>query len=264
MPNGWNIIIRQVASRMNAITGSVIPDSENQYKAVAVSQSNMDDASYNYSLIQDACVDAEQMIAQVIGQTANHPWRNLLTTGDLSASSGAGLSSGSNIYTVSGTPITNVIGIGRVRKAGTGAALGEVCTERPLEDIVRWTRLAPTNAEYGSIIGHFYRIVDNLVFHTVTGGVVIEYFAYDRAITEAAIKPSVSTPFLTGDPIFPGSAFPCYMAGALSLLLKEEEYSGQCQYYGGVFKELLEQIAAGYGTTDPSPRPTPVKGAESV
>jgi len=217
----------------------------------------MDDASYNFSLLQDACADAEQMVAQVIGQTANHPWRSLLTTGELSGGAGAGLVSGAPIYTVSGTAIKNVIGIGRVRKAGAGT--GEICTERPLEDIVRWTRLAPTNADYGAIIGNFYRIVDNLVFHTVTGGVVIEYFAYDRALTEGAIA---STP--TGDPIFPATVYPCYMAGALSLLLKEEEYASQCQYYGGVFKELLEQIAAGFGTTDPSPRPAPVKGAESV
>ena len=246
---------------MNAITGSVIPDSENNYKTIPVSQSVMDDASYNFTLIQDACVDAEEMVAQVIGQTANHPWRSLLTTGELSAGGGAGLSSGSPIYTVSGTAIKNVIGIGRVREAGVAAALGKICTERPLEDIVRWNRLAPTNADYGALIGHYYRIVDNTVYHTVPLGVLIEYFAYDRAVTEAAILPSGG---VTGDPIFPATVYPCYMAGALSLLLKEEEYAGQCQYYGGVFKELLEQIAAGYGTTDPVPKAAPVKGAESV
>jgi hypothetical protein len=210
----------------------------------------MDDASYNYSLIVDACADAEMMVAQVIGQTANHPWRAYLFKGALSEA-GGGLPNGTNLAQQLGTAVATLLGYGVVKTPA-----GIVCTERPLEEIMRRNRNA--GAFFVNPV-FFYRIVNQKIYHTVPSpGVQVDFYGYDR------VQDTYNKITANGTTLFPHTAIPIYIAGACSMLLKEEEYASQAQYYSQLFQQMLQQLAQGFAATDPLQPPAPVKGAEST
>lgn len=237
---------------MNSITGAQSADAESAYSTPTLTASQVDDASYNYSLIVDACADAEMMVVQTIAQIANHPWHANLRKGTLAGLTGTGLQNGDNIYTAAGAVLVkDCVGLGPVVTLDLQIPL----REKPTHEIVRRNRNA---GSYFTLPVYYYRIVDNLIYHTVPDpGVVIQYFAYERNDTYTAITGA-------GKPLFPESCIPAYVAGACSMLLKEEEYAGQCQYYSQLFTGMLQTIAQGFAPANPMQEPTPVKGTEAT
>lgn len=252
----WSNVIRQVASRMNAIKGVTSTESEASY--IAIPPTN-DDASYNPSLITDACADAEMMLVQVIAQIPNHPWRDNLRKDVFNGITGNGIQSGESIYSKPGittTPVTDCVALGPVI---THTEPHLPLREKPVHEIIRRNRNA---GNFYALPVYYYRIVDNLIYHTVTGvtgGVDIPYFKYDKQTDTLG---PIASP--TGSPLFPDSCIPALVAGACSLLLKEEEFAGQCQYYTQLFSGMLQQIAQGFMPADPMQQPAPFKGTEAA
>lgn len=249
----WNIVIREVASRINSIKGALVADAEAAYSAATIGTAQISDASYNYTMLVDACANAEQMIAQAVGATNNHPWRHVLAKGPLDGA-GSGLTSGAQIYKKSNNPVLDCIGLGPVMSVPVPpATIGKPLRETPIEDIQR--RVDNPGSFFQRQV-YFYRIQDDRIFHTCSA-VLIDYYGYDRATDTMAKIPN-------GTILFPHTAIPAYVAGALSMLLKEEEYATQCQYYAQAFAGMLQQIVQGFTTVDPLGAPAPLKGTEST
>jgi hypothetical protein len=243
----WNMVIRQVASRMNAIQGATHATAEAAYPIPTV-----DDPSYNLSLIKDACADAEMVIAQTVAQAPNHPWRNMLRQAVFNGVTGMGVQTGENLY----TPLDpTCVGIGSVV---THADPHLPFREKPVHEIIRRNRNA---GSFYTLPVYYYRIVDNLIYHTsigTGGGVDVHYYKYDKQTdTLDAITAG-------GSPLFPDTCIPTYVVGACALLLKEEEYATQAQYYGQLFAGMLQQIAQGFASVDPIQQPAPLKGTEAA
>lgn len=250
MANEWSKVIRQVAARMNTIVGAQSGTANSNYVTEPFTATQTDSASYPYQMIVDACVQAEAAIAQVVGQTNNHPWRLYLNFGQLNGS-GTGLANGATLLLAGGTSVKGLIGYGAVTYLSSGT---HILTERPLEDIERRNRNA---GGFFVLPVYFYRIKDGRIFHTVPlPGVTVDYFAYDISTTYSQIP--------AGAPIFPTSALPAYVAGAMSLLLKEDEYPSTAQHYTQLFAQLLQQIGGGYSVVDPAQASAPITGSQIV
>ena len=232
---------------MNTIIGAQAGTANTNYSTEPFVASLTDSATYPYQMIVDACVQAEAAIAQAVGQTVNHPWRQFLFGATVTRLSGDLLA---------GTPlIAGLLGFGNVR-----SSTGVICTERPLEDIVRRNRNA---GSFFTLPVYFYRMADNRVYHTLTTGTPpvpaaasIDYYKYDIATSYA------QTP--NGTPIFPSSAIAAYVAGAVSFLLKEDEYPATAQHYAGIFQQLITQIITGYQVVDPAQPSAPITGSQVV
>jgi hypothetical protein len=228
---------------MNTIIGAQSTEANANYaKSPSFTVAETDSAAYPYQMIADACADAEATVAQAVGQVQNHPWRQyMIGAPALVRLNGAEL--------LGATPIVGVIGYGTVRDPN-----GVICTERPLEDITRRNRNAGT---FFKNAAPFYRIADNRIYHTVAApGVSIDYFKYDFATTLAAIA---------GDnvaPLFPSTVVPCYVAGALGMLLKEDEFAATASHYAQLFQQLLGQILTGFTAADPMQPSTPMTGSQ--
>jgi hypothetical protein len=234
---------------MNAITGATMAQSEGAYPVPT-----LDDASYNPTLIKDACADAEMIVVQVIANIPNHPWRSFLRKSVLNGITGMGVQSGENLYTKPGPPGTIVTDCVALGPPVTHDGLMPL-REKPVHEIIRRNRNA--GSFYQQPV-YYYRIVDNIIYHTAPppNGVDINYFQYDKQ-TDTLDK------MAAGSPLFP-TCIPAYVAGACSLLLKEEEYAGQCQYYAQLFQSMLSQIAQGFSPADPMQQPAPLKGTEAA
>lgn len=240
-----------MASRINAIEGPTPTTAETAYLTNPITATQISSAAYNFSLIKDALAVTESKIAQTVGQTSNHPWREFLRQSDLTGANPTGISSGGLIYFRNVTPATNVIGIGAVRAIGSFTIL----TERPFEDIMRWNRLKVAEPAMYPDFVFFYRIQDSRCYHTIDR-VTIEAYGYDQETTYTQINAN-------GRPIFPDACIPAYITGALATLLKEEEYPGQAQFYQSQFGAMLEEIKGGFSPADPMQPSTPVKGNET-
>ena len=244
--NEYTKIIRQVANRINAIKGAQGTPAQSNYMVEPITATEMDSAPFPYGAIVDAVIDAEGLIAQVVGQTSNHPWRSFLYQGELSRDGGLGLEHGDRIYQVNGLPVTNAIGLGRVL-----AVSGDICVEASLENIRRWR----DNQTMFALTHWFYRIVDEFIYHTAPAGVTISYYGFDAQPRYDAVNANT-------EPLFPTSATPAYVTGALSLLLKQDEYMGQAQHYAGLFAQQLAAIGGGFTAVDTQQPSTPVTGPE--
>jgi hypothetical protein len=257
MANEWAQVVREVASRMNAIAGATAAIAESNYNTSPIGPAVIDDASYHYSMLLDACANAEQMIAQAVATANNHPWRHVLNKGQLLGVSGAGLAHGALIYAKPDSPpgtrvqVTDCLGLGPVMSAASG---GKILREAPIEDIQR--RVDNPGTFFVKQV-YFYRIQDDRIFHTCPLA-FIDYYSYDKQTD------TVAKYLANGSILFPHTAIPAYVAGALSMLLKEEEYAGQCQYYAAMFAGMLQQIVQGFTTVDPLGAPAPHKGTEST
>jgi hypothetical protein len=236
---------------MNTIAGAQAITANASYVAVPFPAASTDSAAYPYQMILDACANAEAAVAQAVGQTANHPWRQYLYGATVTRMSGDPLA---------GTPpaaTPGILGYGNVRSAS-----GVVLTEKPLEDIVRRNRNAGT---FFTLPVYFYRMADNRIYHTLTSGTPavpapasLDYYKYDYENTLTNVMAADAAL------LFPSSVIPAYIAGALSMLLKEDEYPGTAQHYTGLFQQLLTQIIGGYQAVDPAQPSSPITGSQIV
>lgn len=243
MATTWTIIQRQVAARLNAIEGAQSSTAESNYATNPITSTQIDSARFPFTMISDACLQAEAMIAQAIANTANHPWRRLIagTTSNI-AHEGALPSTSSG-----GLPILGALG--NVRDATDGTP----CTEKPLEII---TMRVENPGSFWTLPVYFYKIDDGRVFHTRTN-VVIDCCIYDGAAARSDLEAN-------GNIKFPDTAVPAYVAGALASALKDEEFVTQAQYYQQVFDTMLQVYAGGLTSLTNKFQPSPQTGSQTV
>lgn len=190
-------------------------------------------ARFPVESIQDAILNAVAHFAQVIAETANHPWRVyfLTVTGNLADK--AAIPSA-----VSSKPIIGVYG--EVRDSSDGRH----CSPKNVSMIERIIRLAYDD--------YYFAIVGGKIRHTRTN-VVMDVCTYDAATERAALA--------AGNMILPDPLEPAVVAHALSQLVVTDEYAGQAGYYGGFASGVADQIRNGLTSVDSVLKPAPMPEA---
>ena len=194
-------------------------------------------ARFPVESVRDALLNAVAHFAEVIAETANHPWRILFTGVTGSLADAAAIPS-----TVGGFPIIGVYG--EVRDATDARH----CTPKSVTYIERAKRLAYDD--------YHFAIVGAKIRHTRTN-VVMDVCRYDAATERTAAGAA-------GNMILPDTLEAAVVAYALANLVVTDEYQGQASYYAGFAGAVVDQIRSGMTSIDVTlkPAPPPAERAE--
>ena len=226
MASLYRYVIKQVGARILALQGGQAAAAATAYDATTWAS-----ARFPVNLIVDTITDAVGNFAQVIAETAEHPFRrylqaqtaNIAHKGQIPATDSGG---------------KDIIGIyGAVRDATDSIPL----TEKPLQYITRCVRLR-AGGELGLPVYHFAR-VDGRLYHT-RDNVIVEVCSFDRDAERALILAEV-----TGTPgnsmLLPDSLLAAVVAETLAMLVQGDEFVQQAQHYRGFADSVKAQIRSG-------------------
>lgn len=237
-------IIRAVALRVQAIAGSSSAAVQSAYVTTPITTTQIDSPDFPLAPLQDACINAEEKLAHAIANAGNHPWRANLASVTGSLAHKAALPAVS-------TGSKPIIGIwGSVYDASSGI----VCTEKPLE-VIR--RLVQNPGSFYVLSNYFFKIDGQRIYHTRTN-VVIDCCIYSRSDQTTRIATVTNTILL------PDVLEEAYVAGALSVLLRDDAFMPQAAIFRSYFNDTLAQIGQGLTSVPPKSIPGPVMTANQA
>ena len=218
----YNIVTRQAAIRINAIVGAIPTTLQTNYIVDPLTTTQVESSIFPLAAIQDAVLSAEERLAHAIADNATHPWRQSLieVTADL-----ANLDVLPSVAN-GGAPIIGAWG--PVRDSDTF----EICSEMSLDQVRRRVRNANSNLVCPV---YWYNIAGGQIAHTRTN-VVIECCVYDRDAQSTSLQAD-------GDILLPDVLEAAYTAGAVAVLMRDDEFMQQAQVYARYFEQTLEMIA---------------------
>lgn len=224
MATPYDIVVRQVALRINAFSNATQPaDLQTAYVTALTSAVVGESESFPFSAIQDAVLDAEQKLAQTIAEVKDHAWRQVLI------SETAALASGATIPAVdsAGKSIIGVYG------AVFDATDSDSLNEQPAEVIERRLR----SSAIWKIPVYQYAIKGDSIVHTRTT-VKIEVCVWDYTTQAAAIVAN-------GNMLLPDVLMEALICGAIALLVRDDEFTTQAGVYAEYFAETIKAIRGG-------------------
>jgi hypothetical protein len=213
-------IIAEVGVRINAVPGAIPSDLETNYVAGVVNNSSV----FPPTAIGDAVITAEEKLATAIADTGGHPLRSYLQSVTDTLASGDDMPS----VDASGVPI---IGIYGAVYAASNPAL--ICTEQPTEVIRRWQALS----SYYKTPFYYFSRDGNGIIHTVPGGVKVQVCVYDANTQRGELA--------AGDILLADALEEAYVWGAVSTLVRDDEFMPQAAAYRGMFNDTLQAIRQG-------------------
>jgi hypothetical protein len=221
----YTILVRNVAVRINALTGATQPaELETAYTITPLTAGDVQESSiFPFSAIQDAVLLAEQKLAQTIAETKDHAWRAVLISQTDELANNATL------------PAQDENGLSIIGVYGDvfDSTNERVLSEQPVEVIQR--RLN-TPALWKIPVYHFAMTGDSIV-HTRTN-VRIEVCVWDYLNQEAAIQAN-------DDMLLPDVLEEAIICGAITMLVRDDEWLAQGSQYATYFTESLAAIKAG-------------------
>ena len=223
----YNILMRNVAVRINALTNATNPtELEAAYTIDPLTAPDvLGSAVFNFSAIRDAVLLSEQKLAQTIAETKDHAWRAKLIsqTGTEPLASGATL------------PPQDEDGLSIIGLYGSvyDSADNRELYEQPAQVIQR--RLA-TPALWKIPVYH-YAIVGDSIVHTRTL-VRVEVCVWDYLNQQAAIEAN-------DDMLLPDVLEEAVICGAISMLVRDDEWLAQGSQYVAYYNETLAAIRGG-------------------
>ena len=221
----YTILIRNVAVRINALTGATQPaDLETAYTITPLTAADVQESSiFPFSAIQDAVLLAEQKLAQTIAETKDHAWRARL------------ISQTDELATNATLPAFDENGLSIIGLYGDvfDSTDETVLSEQPLETIRR--RLA-TPALWKIPVYH-YAVTGDSIVHTRTN-VRIEVCVWDYLNQEAAIQAN-------DDMLLPDVLEEAIICGAITMLVRDDEWLAQGSQYASYFTDALAAIRGG-------------------
>ena len=224
MAIAWPTIQRQIAARVNALSGSTATVAETSY--TTASSSVYDSARFNYTLIVDAALAAQAQICQVIADTKSHPYRRIMADTVMVANDA--------LIPVVGTGSASIIGqYGEVRATVSGVT----CLMSPVSmaDMARWQRRGSGN--YTNNLFN-YCIGENGRLYATQTPCIIEVCTYDRTAQATNLGSG-------GNILLPDALEDLLVAGAVAYLVKDTEYMDQGSYYERFFQDGLNQLRNG-------------------
>jgi hypothetical protein len=218
----YNILVRNVAVRINALTGATQPAAlEAAYAVTPLTAGDVQESSiFPFSAIQDAVLLSEQKLAQTIAENQDHAWRAKLISQTDELANNATL------------PAFDENGLSVIGLYGDvfDSTNERVLSEQPVEVIQR--RLA-TPALWKIPVYHFAMTGDSIV-HTRTN-VRIEVCVWDYLNQQAAIEAN-------DDMLLPDVLEEAVICGATAMLCRDDEWLTQAAVYATYFTETLNAI----------------------
>ncbi len=214
--------MRQIALGAGMLRGQSTVGLQTSYEDTTLNQwdlINEGDRLIPLTALQDACLNAESVLANAIADTGGHPWRSYILSFTSALSSGDVMPEADS----NGNPIIGIWG-----SVLDGADQSFVCTEWPTEMIRRWSRMSTyyKSSFYG------YAIDGNGITHTRTS-VVVQVCIYNR-------ETQLTDLLANNDIALPDTLAPAYVSGALAMLGGEN--SG---LHRSLFDQTLMAIKSG-------------------
>lgn len=217
----YSKVIAECGLRINAVPGTLAASLETNYVAGTVNNS----AIFPPTAIKDAVITTEEKLATAIADTGGHPYRAYIQ------SQTDTLASGDNMPSLdeNSKPIIGIY----------GAVLDSdnpvlVCTEQPTEVIRRWEALRT----YFKMPFYYYSMSGDSVIHTRPNGVVVQVCMYSASDQRTSLTAS-------GNIKLPDALEEAYVWGALSTLMRDDEFLPQAQVYRQLFSDTLQAIRGG-------------------
>lgn len=244
MATVWSKIIKRTALKLNALAGAQVAAAESAYASTSMTTTELDKAVYPPAAIKDACLDAQGLIALAIANTKDHPWRWYMNS-----STAATVNSGAFVPPLAASGISFIGVMGPVYDS-TDVNL-RALTPGEYEDIMAYLK----NSAYYGFNPYLYCFRNQQIFHTLASNKVkIAGCAYDRDSENTNLAAN-------GNIMFPDACASLYVAGAVSLLMREGEYAAAAAAEGAFFQRGLEMITQGLvefpQTTPAAPRSNP-------
>lgn len=230
MATNYHEILAAVGLRINAITGVTAAALETAFNTRPLTGTQWQSPIVNFSAAKSAVLNAEEKLAHAIANVGDHPWRKFLadTTTPISHK-------GLINTTALGKQIIGVYG------SVYDGSDGTECTKKSKETIRRRVRNANS---YFRSPPYYFCIEGNRIYHTRTT-VVIDVCIYDRGTQSTNLGNNSAM-------LLPDVLDEALICGAVSLLVRDDEFTGQAAIYRAYFNDTLKMIGGG-ATTRPNP-----------
>lgn len=233
MALAYNVVLREAAIRVNAVAGAVSSTLNTNYQVSPLTTTEVVSSIFPLVSLQDAVLDAEEMLAKAIAETGDHPLRQYMA---------AQTSALSNLATLPSTSSATkpIIGIWGAVLDGSS---GQICSEMPLDEV----RRRATNANTQLVCpAYWYALQGGRIEHTRTT-VVVECCVYSRTDQQTALSAN-------GNVLLADALGFAYVAGTVSLLMRDDEFMLQAQAYRSYFDNAVMAIRQGLTTVTSSVR----------
>lgn len=244
MSTTYSSITNQTALRINAITGATAALVEAAYVTVpfTVTQGNASPV-FPYASIKDAILNIEGRLADAIASTGDHPYRAYLISTTDSLSNGEVLPS----LDANGEQIIGVWG-----SVFDASDTTKVYRAKDIAQVIR--RTTNPNGRYRVTV-YWYFMDDLNIYHTGTA-VKCKVCVYSRD-NQATIFDA------NGDMLLPDSLADALVCGAVSELVRDDEFMAQASVYRKYFMDVDQAIRSGLKSTPAKAEVGPLLGAPS-
>lgn len=226
----YTVIARQAALRINAITGALSATIESNYTTSPLTITQVVSPIFPLSAINDAVLDTEAALAKAIGETANSSLRQYLAGQTSSLANYASIPSTSS----ASKPIIGVW------DAVIDASDSKVCSLMPLDEVRR--RAANANTQFVVEV-YWFNLIGRQIVHTRTN-VIIKCCVYSRS-DQATILAA------NGNILLADELVSVYVDGAVSRLVRDDEFMAQAQVYSARYDRVEAAIRGGSTTAVP-------------
>lgn len=220
----YHTILRQILLRTNSLVGVDAATLETTYTTSPLTASLSESADFAYTPQIDALINAEEMLAQAIADTGNHPWRSYLKSVTVALVHKSALPA----LDINSKQIIGIYG------AVADATDGTVCIERSESRINR--RVLNPGA-FWLVDAYWFKIDGQRILHT-RANVVIDVCIYDRAAQGTAVAGNTAM-------LLPEVLEQALVCGAAGMLMRDDAFTRQAQTYRGYFADTVAMIKQG-------------------
>lgn len=215
----YSTVIRGVAQRAGMLRGETTPGIQTSYNTTPLRQADLGDGPYPLTQLHDCVLQAEELLAMTIANTAGNSFRDYLLSFTDVITSGDVLPS---------TDANGVQIIGTWGGVFDGADPTVPCTPQPIEIVRRWLALS----SYLKSSLYYYVLLGNQVLHT-RASVVLQCCIYSRSAQSIELEAN-------NDMLLPDVLESALVAGAVSMLVNLPA----APTYRAYFNDVLGAIQA--------------------
>ncbi len=225
MSTTYSQIVRQCAVRINAITSPIASTLQSTYVTTPFTSSQVGSSIFPYAAITDAVLNIEGRLADAIASTGDHPYRAyLISTTDALANAA--------VLPSLDSAGEQIIGVWGAVFDSTDTT--QVYRPKDVAQVMR--RNTNPNSKYRVTV-YWYFMDDLNIYHTGTS-VKIKVCVYSRD-NQATILAA------NGDMLLPDTLADALVCGAVSELIRDDEFMGQASAYRQYYNEVDGAIRKG-------------------
>lgn len=230
MSTTYTEILRQVALRINAITGATNATLTTNYDTTPFTATQGSQSTiFTFTSIKDAVLNVEGRLADAIASTGDHPYRAYLISVTGALTNGAELPS---------LDVNNEQIIGVWGSIFDASDTTKTYRQRSMSQVIR--RATNPNSHY-KVTVYWYFMDDLNIYHTGTS-VKAKVCVYSRD-NQATIMDA------NGPILLPDTLVDAMVCGVVSELVRDDEFMGQAAVYRRYFEATDQAIRSGLKST---------------